>query len=121
MPPTSVNIANVQSQWKHLADIELQDVDRAEIKVILGSDVTETIFPREVREGPRGSPFGIKTKLGWTVTGTLPRYSRDSESVCFVHVASPEEELNEVVKLGGRQNRLDASMTAMNGNQKKMS
>ena len=52
-------MANVQSQWKHLADIELQDVDRAEIKVILGSDVTEIIIPREVREGPRGSPFGI--------------------------------------------------------------
>ena len=67
-------------------------------KVILGSDVTEIIIPREVREGPRGSPFGIKTKRGWIVTGTLPGYSRDSESVCFIHVASPEEELNELVK-----------------------
>ena len=75
--PTSVNIADVQSQWKHLPDIELQDVDRAEIEVILGSDVTEIIIPREVREGPRRSPFGIKTKPGWTVTGTLPSYSRD--------------------------------------------
>ena len=98
VPPASVNIANIRSQWKHLADIELQDVNRAEIKVILGSNVTEIIIPREVREGPRGSPFGIKTKLGWTVTGTLPRYSRGSESVCFIHVASPEEELNELVK-----------------------
>lgn len=61
VPPASVNIANVQSQWKHLA--ELQDVDRAEIKVILRSDVKEIIIPREVREGPRGSPLGIKTKL----------------------------------------------------------
>ena len=73
-------------------------MDRAEIKVILGSDVTEIIIPREVREGPRGSPFRIKTKLGWTVTGTLPGYSRNSKSVCFIHVASPEEELNELVK-----------------------
>ena len=32
------------------------------------------------------------------MTGTLPRYSRNSESVCFIHVASPEEELNELVK-----------------------
>ena len=45
VPPTSVNMASVKSQWKHLADIELQDVDRAEIKVILGSDVTEIIIP----------------------------------------------------------------------------
>ncbi|XP_022806184.1 uncharacterized protein LOC111343295 [Stylophora pistillata] len=84
VPPASVNIANVRSQ--------------AEVKVILGSDITEIVIPREVREGPRGSPFGIKTKLGWTVTGTLPRYSRDSESVCFIHVASPEEKLNELLK-----------------------
>ena len=83
MPPTSVNMASVKSQWKHLADIELQHVDTAEIKVILGSDVTEIIIPTEVRERPRGSPFGIKTKLGWTVTGTLPRYCRNSESVSF--------------------------------------
>ena len=98
VPLTSVNMASVKSQWKYLADIELQDVDRAEIKVILGSDVTEIIIPREVREGLRGSPFEIKTNLGWTVTGTLPGYSRNSESVCFIQVASPEEELNELVK-----------------------
>ena len=73
VPPASVNIANVQSQWKHLADIELQDMNRAKIKVILGSDVTEIIIPREVREGPRDSPFGIKTKLGWTVTRNTPK------------------------------------------------
>ena len=69
-------------------------MNRAEI----GIDVTEIIIPREVREGPSGSPFEIKTKLGWTVTGTLPRYSRASESVSFIHVASPEEELNELMK-----------------------
>ena len=32
------------------------------------------------------------------VTGNLPGYARNSESVYFVHVASPEEELNEIVK-----------------------
>ena len=45
-------MASVKSQWKHLANNELQDVDRADIKVILGSDVTEIIIPREVREEP---------------------------------------------------------------------
>ena len=28
VPPVSVNIANIQSQWKHLADIELQEQRR---------------------------------------------------------------------------------------------
>ena len=48
VPPMSVNIAKVQSQWEHLADSVFQDVDREEIKVILGSEVTEIIIPREV-------------------------------------------------------------------------
>ena len=63
VPPASVNIANVQSQCKHLGDIEFQDMNRAEIKVILGSDVTEIIIPREVREGPRCSP--LELRLSW--------------------------------------------------------
>ena len=73
-------------------------MNTAKFKVILGSDVTEIIIPREVRKRLRGSPFGIKTKLGWTVTEILPRYSRDSESVCFILVTSPDGELNELVK-----------------------
>ena len=80
------------------ADLKLKDMHAVEVKVVLGSDVTEIIIPREVREGPRGSPFGVRTKLGWVVTGNLPGYVRNSESVYFVRVASPEEELNELVK-----------------------
>jgi hypothetical protein len=88
----------VSSLNGNIADLDLQDLDKAEIKVILGSDATEIIIPREVREGPKGSPYGIKTKLGWTITGKIPEYVRKSESVYFVHVASSEEELNEMVK-----------------------
>ena len=93
LPPVTVNTKSVESQWSHLADLELKDIDEAEVEFVLGSDVTESIIPRQVREGPKGSPFGIKTKLGWVVTGHLPGYARNSESVCFAHVNSPEEEL----------------------------
>ena len=98
LPPVTVNMENVKSQWSHLADLELKEMDGAEVKVVLDSDVTEIIIPREVSEGPKGSPYGIKTKLGWAVTGNLPGYACNSESVYFVHVASPEKELNELVK-----------------------
>ena len=84
-----------------LVDLELKDMDGEEVEVVLGSDFTEIVIPREKCKGPKGSPFGIKTKLGWVVTGHLPGYACKSESVCFVHVNSPEEELNELVKLGG--------------------
>ena len=87
----TVNTENVKSQWSHLADLELEDVDGAEFKVVLGRDVTEIVIPREVRKGPKGSPYGVKIKLVWTVTESLPGYVRNSESVYVVHVASPEK------------------------------
>ena len=98
LPPVTVNTKSIVSQWNHLVDLELKDTDEAEVEVVLGSDVTDIIIPSEVREGPKGSSFGIKTKLGWVVTGHLPGYPRNSESVCVVHVNSPEEELHELVK-----------------------
>ena len=52
LPPVTVNMENVKSQWSHLVDLELKEIDGAEVKVVLGSDVTEIIIPREVREGP---------------------------------------------------------------------
>ena len=99
LPPVTVNTKVFESQWNLLVDHELKDIDGAEVEVVLGSDVKEIIIPREIRGGPKGSPFGIKTKLGRVVTGHLPGYARNSEeSVCFVHVNSPEEELCELVK-----------------------
>ena len=98
LPHVTVNTKSVESQWIHLVDLELKDVDGAHVEVVLGSDAIEVIIPREVLEGPNGSPFGIKTKLCWVVTGHLPGYARNSESVCFVHVNLPEEELYELVK-----------------------
>ena len=98
LPAVTVDMGKAKSQWRHLAALKLKDMHAVEVKVVLGSDVTEIIIPREVREGPRGSPFGVRTKLGWMVTGNLPGYVRNSESVYFVRVASPEEELNELVK-----------------------
>lgn len=52
---------NVKSRWNHSADLELKDVNGAEVKVVLGSDVTDIIIPREIREGPKDSYFGVKT------------------------------------------------------------
>ena len=88
LSPAMVNMEHVKSPWIHLEDLELKNVNGAEVKVVLGNDVTEIIIPREIREGPKGSPFGVKTKLGWTITGNLPGYVRNSESVYLVHVGN---------------------------------
>jgi len=84
--------------WPHLSDLELTEVTGTQVTLLLGSDVAELIVPLEVRHGPKGSPVGVRTRIGWTVTGRVPGYVQEQESVCKIHVATPDEELNETVK-----------------------
>lgn len=49
------------------ADLELKYVNEAEVKVVFGSNVTDII----IRGGPKSSPFGVKSKLGWTVSENI--------------------------------------------------
>ena len=45
LPPVTVNTKSVESQWSHLVDLELKDMDEAEVEFVLGSDVKEIIIP----------------------------------------------------------------------------
>ena len=76
----------------------MTEVAGTQVTLLLGSDVPELIVPLETRSGPKGSPVGIRTELGWAITGRLPGYIQDSESVCKVHVVTADEELHETVK-----------------------
>ena len=97
-----MNFRELQEKWPHLTDLELTEVSVTRVTLLLGSDVPELIVPLETRCGPKGSPVGVRTKLGWTVTGRLPGYIKDGKSVYKVHVATPDEVLHETVKTWGR-------------------
>ena len=80
---------------------ELTDAFVTRVTLLTGSDVPELIVPIKTQCGPKGSPVGVRTKIGWTVTGRLPGYIggyiQDSESVYKVHVTTPDE-ADETVK-----------------------
>ena len=98
VPQKKVKLPELQEKWPHLSDLELTEVAGTQVTLLLGSDVAELIVPLEIRHGPKGFPVGVHTRIGWTVTGRVPGYIQGQESVCKVHVATPEEELNETVK-----------------------
>ena len=98
VPQRKVKLRELQEKWPHLSDMELTEVAGTQVTLLLGSDVAELIDPLKIRHGPKGSPVGVHTRIGWTVTGRVPRYIQGQESVCKVYVATPEEELNETVK-----------------------
>ena len=93
-----VNFRELQEKWPLLADLELTEVSVTRVALLLGSDVPELILPLETRCGRKGSPVGVRTKLRWTVTGRLPCYIEDGESVNKVHMATLDEVLHETVK-----------------------
>ena len=98
VPEKKMKLQELQIKWPHLSDLELTDVTGTQVTLLLGSDVAELIVPLEVRHGPKGSPVVVRTRIGWTVTGRVPGYVQEQESVCKIHVATSDEELNETVK-----------------------
>lgn len=91
VPEKKMKLQELQEKWPHLSDLELTEVAGTQVTLLLSSDVAELIVPLEIRHGPKGFPVGVRTGIGWTVI-------KEQETVCNVHVATPDEELNESVK-----------------------
>ncbi|KAF0298524.1 hypothetical protein FJT64_004124 [Amphibalanus amphitrite] len=73
-----------KEKWPHLADMDLPSATHGPVEVLLGIDVIELIVPREVIEGPTGTPCAVRTLLGWTVTGRASERSvLDADAVTF--------------------------------------
>ncbi len=62
---------DVKSKWPHLKEIDIPEASSCDVSLLIGSDCLDIILPTETRCGPRGTPVGIRTKLGWTITGPL--------------------------------------------------
>ncbi|CAB3981867.1 PREDICTED: uncharacterized protein LOC107341021, partial [Paramuricea clavata] len=93
-----VNLVDVKSKWPHLKEIDIPEASSCDVSLLIGGDCLDIILPIETRCGPRGTPVGIRTKLGWTITGPLPGYIRTSQGIFHTYVCSPDEELHNQVK-----------------------
>ena len=58
----------------------------ADVKVILGQDAYHLIRHLEYKSGGRDEPWAVKTSLGWTVSGALPK---KKQSVWQLRVTFP--------------------------------
>lgn len=62
----NINDTNVAKQseidmWPHLEGIELPNINVDEIGILIGQDCPEALMPLEVKSGPKGSPFAVRT------------------------------------------------------------
>ena len=59
--------------YSYLYNLPKIKVSMADVKVILGQDAYHLIRPLEYNSGDRNEPWVVKTSLGWTVSGALPK------------------------------------------------
>ena len=56
---------------------------KAEIGLLIASDVPEALDPLEVKHSKDGGPYATRTRLGWAVNGPLTRYHHSSCRASF--------------------------------------
>ena len=90
-------------KWPHLRDIVIRRI--GEVGLLLGADAIEALKPLEVRSAPiSGGPYGIRTKLGWSVRGLMQHQQFDNE-VCGIGVN--EVGLHQVLGAGISRTKFD--------------
>lgn len=94
--PTSADL----QRWPHLADIKIPQL-QAEVGILIGNNVPDICAPIEVRLGPRGSPYAVRSVIGWIPWNIMRKGSNSAISVNRADVVAIEQlcdirDLNEL-------------------------
>ena len=67
-----IPVPNVECPNKHYTHLkDMPEVDPSDVTLLIGQDCSEGLIPLEVRTGAPGEPYGIRTLLGWCVSGVM--------------------------------------------------
>ena len=80
-PVTQLN--EVGSMYPHLHHVNFPQLENNKVQVLLGIDATQYILEREILQGPKNTPFAIRSLLGWTITGPVKFDNDKTEKKTF--------------------------------------
>ena len=84
-------------KFSHLKDLQFDSIPEESIQILIGANVPEMFCTTNVRKGPRGSPFAIKTPLGWSLLG--PSFKPSFSQSCYVnYIDDRNQELLQATK-----------------------
>ncbi|XP_036347052.1 uncharacterized protein LOC118756395, partial [Rhagoletis pomonella] len=104
LPPQTLDVAKLKAAYKHLRGVPLSSYSRAVPRLLIGIDNSRLGSCLKSKEGFSSDPIAEKTRLGWTLKGTITdRVQSKSRSFQRVfHVcecnATYNEELLKTVK-----------------------
>ena len=84
--------------WPHLKDITLSEANVSEVSLLIGQDCPEALVPEEVRRGEAGSPYAVRTVLGWTINGLLRRRTHNHMVSNFIQ-SELQQQVEQFFKL----------------------
>ncbi|XP_068735428.1 uncharacterized protein [Montipora capricornis] len=88
------------TKWPHLNGIELPEIDRKEVRVLIGCNDPEAFWVLEERRGGRGEPVAIRSLLGWTLIGPTVKVNEESSfCVNFVRLNDESDSRDETLLL----------------------
>lgn len=71
-------------RWPHLAGVTVHGIE-ADVGLLIGSDVSEVMEPKEIRPSKNGGPYATRTVFGWVVNGPLGRaQAADTRTANFI-------------------------------------
>ena len=73
MPRVQIEMLNeICRDHSHLQNIRFPAIRDNRIVILIGADAFTATVPRQFTTGPTGTPYGVNTLLGWTLTGPIP-------------------------------------------------
>ena len=78
----AINWHKVKSEWPHLREVPKGDLTPADVKVLIGMDITDAhtiIESRQASPEHENAPRGIKTPFGWCIIGNVSSEATDPD------------------------------------------
>ena len=99
-PPDVKRLNEIFQTITHLNHVTFPCFPDNSVQLLLGNDAFQYIATREILQGPKPSPFAVRTPLGWTVTGSMSvRPSCSSSQTYFTaHHINETDVLTQMVQ-----------------------
>ena len=104
MPRVQIEMLNeICRDHSHLQNVRFPAIRENRIRILIGADAFTATVPIQFTTGPTGTPYGVNTPLGWTVTGPIPQrytqkragYSNSTSITLFNHIRRRQDDPDE--------------------------
>ena len=77
MPTVPIQMLNsVCKDFGHSSGINIPQIRDNRVGILIGADTFTATVPLKYTIGQPGTPYGVLTQLGWTITGPVPNKNR---------------------------------------------